>query len=92
MADADPADFDPSCDRHRCTREQGIAVAHDERLVVTDEDRATIDQAQREVGLARSRCAFDHHGHAVDRDRGGVEPVGGGDDHEASLLRQFGER
>ena len=48
----------------------------DDRLVVADQREAAVEQAQREVGLARARRAGDQHRAAVDRDGAGVERLG----------------
>ena len=50
-----------------------VAIAADHRLVVADQREAAVEQAQREVRLARPRRAGDQHRAAVHGDRAGME-------------------
>ena len=57
-------------------RDQAVAVAFDDRLVVADQREAAVEQAQREVRLARAGRAGDQHRPAVARDRARVKRFG----------------
>ncbi len=51
------------------------AVLGEHRIIVADEARAAIDQAQREIGLAAARRPPISTPRPADRDAGGVERV-----------------
>ena len=54
--------------------EQAVAVALDLELIVGDQQRAGIDQPQREVRLAAARGAQQHDADAAELDAGRVQP------------------
>src|SRR5665213_1911973 len=70
--DSDSPDLDPAGDRVGRARQQVIAGAPDAGVIVADQARAAVDQAQRQVGLAASRRAGDQHAAAADRHAGRV--------------------
>jgi hypothetical protein len=75
--DADAADLDAPGDRGRRPGHDVVAAAGQLGLVIGDEARAGIDQAQRQVRLPASRPATQQHPLAIDSDAGAVGPSHG---------------
>jgi hypothetical protein len=75
--DTNAADLELSRDARRGRSEQPGAVATDQGLVVADQREPAVEQAKREVGLARARRPGDQHRAIGERDRARVECFGG---------------
>jgi len=71
--DAQPAHLDFAGDRVGRRGDQFAAGALEQGVIVADQRSAAVDQAQREVGLAGPRFAFDQHRAPVDGDAGDME-------------------
>src|SRR6185312_8043634 len=77
LDDSDAADFELAGDVLRRSREQPVAIALHDRAVVADQREAAVDEAQRQVRLARARRARDQHRPTVAGDRARVERLCG---------------
>ncbi len=64
-------------DGRRRTRDQASALRREFHLVVGDEPRPRVDQAQREVGFARARGAAQQDGRPAEGDAGGMHAEDG---------------
>src|SRR3546814_5239420 len=71
--DTDRAHLDTPGNGGRRGRLERAVLAREDGVIVSHKLRATIDQAQREIGFAAARRPFDQHRAASDRDAGGVE-------------------
>ena len=76
LDDADAADLELAGDVRRRRGDQPVILPPDEGLVVADQRKSAVEQAQRQVGLAGARRAGDQHRAAVGGDGAGVDGFG----------------